>query len=951
MLYKAISTIASSVPERRNLTLCAQLLGIVALATPKIGLLAQVLHPTWVHKVPAMAQLPGMDFWLKGGLWIPEVGIGLVFAALSTLVFSKLAVQKKWVTVRKASGRKELCITLGGMKFTEKALFTNLIAFGTIGAGKTSAVVFPILDAITRLYNNDDPKESDAKWGGFVLDVKGDFHEAVIYNMVKHNRDILSDLVVIRPDNDYYLLEFEEITTKEHFMVSCMGGTSMQECDLVLETAQGSPDILIISDDGQKVITLPSGQQEALSSYMFSDRGLFLRPEINNILGQLTFDVSGKSIRWLGWREDKNGRLVRVTHTFKRKTHYAKDSAGNLITTKKPSKLRYVGVHSINNGLTYNLIAKTSPAPEAAGRIMAVAEVTGNALGGDNQYWALASEKHIAACVELFRQVEGPNGKECSVNEIQRFTTNEKALREYVEKLKKVIHARQNIGAGEYEIVLLRNLQEYFEGEWLRLDPKTKGNIQSCVTNLFGDVTRSEQLLKTFCQPSKFSFEDCLNHGKVYTLVLSAYPNAQKLIGTCMKLDFQQIVLKRMQAAAVNKKRFLMFLADEYQFFITTSGGTKAGGDDQFLSISRQARIFNFVSTQSLSSLLAVQKDENKINAFLQCIGSRVFMQNLDKKTNELAEQTFGEVWREKTDFQGADLKITSAMDGGRSGSVTRRVEKQHRFDASWFTQLAPFEAVIFNKEEERKEKRIIKANLQKDKKFYDRDQVIKATNDYYQAYIENRAYELGISDLFNPVENVRVEDAAQKKARGGSLLRSWRNGMPVGLVIKPETGKGATVGVEQEEQPDIAAEESADVGNEFEETVMTKVTQALGGTPPQPEDLLGYIASDKCFFSDLVAAKNSDPFYNKEADSIEVHSPGVPLREELQTPASASSSEVLPVPTDEPVTPTNSIEAILSQDLPKEAPKGVKQVLVTKEKRRIMANLTTVPDGIQDKN
>jgi len=58
-----------------------------------------------------------------------------------------------------------------------------------------------------------------------------------------------------------------------------------------------------------------------------------------------------------------------------------------------------------------------------------------------------------------------------------------------------------------------------------------RGNIQSCVTNLFGDVTRNEQLIKTFCQPSRFSFEDCLNEGKVYTLVLNAYPNAQMLIG------------------------------------------------------------------------------------------------------------------------------------------------------------------------------------------------------------------------------------------------------------------------------------------------------------------------------------------------------------------------------------------------------------------------------------
>jgi len=72
----------------------------------------------------------------------------------------------------------------------------------------------------------------DAKWGGFVLDVKGDFHQAVIYTMEKHGRDLLSDLVVIRPDNDYYVLEFEEVTTKEHFLVSCTGAPACRSVTL-----------------------------------------------------------------------------------------------------------------------------------------------------------------------------------------------------------------------------------------------------------------------------------------------------------------------------------------------------------------------------------------------------------------------------------------------------------------------------------------------------------------------------------------------------------------------------------------------------------------------------------------------------------------------------------------------------------------------------------------------
>src|SRR5207249_4027405 len=117
---------------------------------------------------------------------------------------------------------------------------------------------------------------------------------------------------------------------------------------------------------------------------------------IHQLLTQLEFNVAGKSVRWLGWREDKSDKLARVSHTQKCHVCYAKGANGSPITTNKPVKLRYLGVHSINNGLTYNLISKSAASTEAAGRIMSVAEVTGNSFGSDNAYWSNASEKHIA---------------------------------------------------------------------------------------------------------------------------------------------------------------------------------------------------------------------------------------------------------------------------------------------------------------------------------------------------------------------------------------------------------------------------------------------------------------------------------------------------------------------------------------------------------------------------
>jgi hypothetical protein len=913
MLARVAQKLAGEVPECSNWAYAAQAAAILTLGTPGVGLMSHLIQPASV--------------WMPGGLFIPQATFGILTVSLSSLIVSKLAVNNQWGLVQRRRSNKKLEISLGGMTFTEPALFTNIITFGAIGAGKTAAVVYPILESITALYKNVDPKEPDAKWGGFVLDVKGDFHEALIFVMQKHGRDLLEDLVVIRPDNDYYLLEFEEITTGEHFLVSCMGGTSMQECDLVLEMAVGPKDVLATDESGNKILLL-NGGCEALSSYMFSDRGTFLRPEVHARLTQLEFDVAGKSIRWLGWREH-NGQLSRVSHTQKRQPVFVRDAQGDIVTCDKPKSLRYCGVHSINNGLTYNLVPRGAASTEAAGRIMSVAEVTGNSFGSDNAYWSQASEKHIAHCIELFRQVEGPLGRECSVNEIQRFTSNEQFLKEYLNRLKDVIRTKQAMGTNDYEILLLRNLEDYFVGEWMAHDPKTKGNITSCVTNLFGDVTRNAQLLKTFCQPSRFSFEDCLNNGKVYTLVLSAYPNAQMLIGTCMKLEFQQVVLRRTQAAPVNKSRFLLFLADEYQFFITTSGGSKSGGDEKFLSLSRQSRILNLVCTQAKTSLLAVQRDENKIDAFIQCFGSRVFLQGLDEKTNKLAEATMGQIWAEREDFQGHDLKLSSAVDG-RAPSITRRKEKQHRFDASYFyTQMAPFDAVLFNKEAPDIRQRIVKTNLRKTACFYDKKDLAAAANDYYQAYIENRAWQLGIPHVFDGHDNVKPTDPTEREQRAKGILRSWRNNLPVGLPVSGASFNGAASTVAASESEDVSGS-ATDVTEEAAKQIM----QELGA--PKPEDLYKYVDQNKTWLSDLEASQKSDPFYSPEDDKITV-------------PVAGDVAETPPdLPTSDFDSDSSGIEKML-ESMP--APKGAEKSVCSEQARRIFANLTDVPDELQNPN
>jgi hypothetical protein len=642
--------------------------------------------------------------------------------------------------------KERTIISLGGMKFNETALFHNLIAFGAEESGKTASVVYPILDSVTRLYNNEDPTAPDAKWGGLVLDSTQDLQQILIYLMQKRGRDPLTDLVVLRPETDYRVLEFEETTTGKRFFVSWTGSGSESECDLVLARATGSKDVLGQDSRGDRVLLLSNGGQESLCSALFSGSGKFRSPEIHQLLSRLEFDLEGLQVRWLGWREFVPGELTRVTSTQNRQPEVA-TSEGTPITTEAPKRLRYLGVHSLHSGLAYRLIPNRLNSVEAAGRLVQAAEAISDALRPENGYWLAVLEKHIGYCIELFRRVERFGCRQCGVSDVLRLTLDEDLLKEHLNKFETVIRQKQETGASDQEILLLRNLKDYFVEEWMTMNPANKRKITRSAERLFGQVTETTQVLPQICRRPEIDLTDCLSDGKVYVLAAGgSHPDALKLVGTCLKLDFQQAVMQRIQPGDLNKQRFLMLQAHDYQHFITTSGpSARAGGDEKFLSVSRQNRVFNFMCVPGVSSLLSAQQQEPKVAQLLACFGCRIFLRNLDQGTNELAKETGGQT-----------------------------AEGQSRFEASVFTEMEPLEAVVFNKGA-RAGKQMLRADLRPDAKFYAHDNVRAAANDYYRALVENRVHELGIPSLFDAVLKEESDGVIYYRQEG--VLQSWRNG------------------------------------------------------------------------------------------------------------------------------------------------------------------------------
>ena len=362
-------------------------------------------------------------------------------------------------------GRKaERPRVLGG-SIDEWPAFCNTMAFGSDKAAKAVSVIYPALNGITAVFKNKDDNREDAKWGGLVLDPTGSLYESIIYILQRNGRNPVEDLLIVRPDSDDYLLQFEELSSKERFFVNASGG-SEPEAEVVLATAVRSKVVCAGATGNGKAIRLANGQTEVLCARLFDKRKEFLRPEVQTALAQLEFDVAGKSIRWLGWREQEGDCLARVINTRNGELRYS-DGRGNEPTrTIRPRRLRLVGVHALS-GHTFNLVPQAISSTEAAGWLVSVHSRRNR---GDNPYWAAASEKHAAFCIELFRQVHGSVYRQCSIQDLHRLVVEDSCLQEHVQKLKSVLPDKQASDEG----ALCRNLLEYFEGEWLPFDRESK---------------------------------------------------------------------------------------------------------------------------------------------------------------------------------------------------------------------------------------------------------------------------------------------------------------------------------------------------------------------------------------------------------------------------------------------------------------------------------------------
>ena len=164
---------------------------------------------------------------------------------------------------------------------------------------------------------------------------------------------------------------------------------------------------------------------------------------------------------------------------------------------------------------------------------------------------------------------------------------------------------------------------------------------------------------------------------------------------TFIKLSYQKYILSN-----ISLKNPSFFIADEFQEFCNSD-------DAEFLSLSREAKCINIISTQSYSSIKNTLKDQNAANVIIQNLVNKIWFRNDDNYTISEAVKQLGKVnvTKENRTISESGQESKKNMLGSgfrnRKSSISKSLNyvlvKENEYDENFFSrELKIFEALAF---------------------------------------------------------------------------------------------------------------------------------------------------------------------------------------------------------------------------------------------------------------
>lgn len=319
---------------------------------------------------------------------------------------------------------------------------------------------------------------------------------------------------------------------------------------------------------------------------------------------------------------------------------------------------------------------------------------------GGSDFWMMAAKELAAQSIRLLRLT---SEEQPTLTNVYRAAASPEGF------MLALAQARaRRASMGPAELGELEALEYWYENSLRPMAPATRTGVAANLNTLCSLF--DEGLMRDcFCARSEEEtfpgFERLLEEGKIIVLSIpkAVYKSVAGVVGTMMKLNFQDAVLARLaraERANAEVGRTCFFWCDEYDEIVTSPG------DGVFFSKCREARCINLVALQSYAGLRMRLRERGAVEHVLANLTTKIWLGLEDEATAVSAAELCGKVEREKAsrsvaeNSQQASFSVVdrrSIREGQVSASSSTHWQKREEFlFPPWsFTGLARFRAIV----------------------------------------------------------------------------------------------------------------------------------------------------------------------------------------------------------------------------------------------------------------
>ena len=376
-------------------------------------------------------------------------------------------------------------------------------------------------------------------------------------------------------------------------------------------------------------------------------------------------------------KSGKGGLILDVKGNFVDKVEEMCKRCGRISDLKVISKT--------SNGY-FEILSNSISSLELAGRIKQILELL-SVNNNSDSYWLDKVENFLTNIFVLMKYLD-----KFSMLELHRLVTEEKYLQTCLSKVKEMVVKTPPDDKLAFEI---SNMINFITKEFETLDSRVKSIIKSEITRFTIPLITEYDLYNQFCE--KGAKEEIVFDEKsiiVLSVPIGENRTLSKILATILKLEFQKFVLSN-----ISNPIPVFFIADEFQEFCNVA-------DSNFLSLSREAKCINIISTQSYSSLKSTLKNEENTRVLIQNLVNKIWFRNDDIYTVSEVIKQLGKIniVRENKSVSESSTESKKYMfrEGFRNtkSSISKTLNyvetKENEYDENFFTrELKTFEALV----------------------------------------------------------------------------------------------------------------------------------------------------------------------------------------------------------------------------------------------------------------